>query len=265
MSLNEIDMPGGRHAVLLIHGLTGSPFELKPLAKRLNKSGFTVKAPCLAGHGSSMSELKLTTWRDWYDTIHATFKQLKRDHDSVSVSGLCMGALLALYLAHEEGDAVSAAAALSTTIFYDGWSLPWYKFLLPISYYPPIKYFYSYEERDPYGIKDERLRRQVELAIKERRDSMAYSHFPSQSLHELFKLIGVVKQSLRGIKTPTLILHALDDDVASIKNADYVEKNIGSKTVRKVLIEDTYHMLTLDKQRERVAQETIAFFNAHAH
>jgi carboxylesterase len=253
MSGHAIDMPGGEHAVLLIHGLTGSPFELKPLAKRLHKSGFTVKAPCLAGHGSSMNELKSTTWRNWYDTIHDTFTELKKEHRSVSVSGLCMGALLALYLAYDEGDAVSAVAALSTTIFYDGWSLPWYRFLLPISYLAPFRYFYSYEERTPYGIKDERMRRQVELAIKERRDSLAYSHFPSQSLHELFKLIGTVKKTLHGIKTPTLILHALDDDVASIKNADYVERNIGAATVRKVLIEDTYHMLTLDKQKDRVA------------
>ncbi|MBF0537725.1 MAG: alpha/beta fold hydrolase [Nitrospirae bacterium] len=264
MSQHEIDLHGGQHAVLLIHGLTGSPFELKPLARRLHKDGFTVKAPCLAGHGSSISELRTTTWHDWYTTVHTTFLQLKRDYRSVSVSGLCMGALLALFLSYKESAAVSSISVLSTTLFYDGWSLPWYRFLLPISYYPPIKYFYSYEERTPYGIKDERMRRHIEIAIKEKKDSLAYSHFPSKNLHELFKLIRTVKKVLYKIPTPTLILHALDDDIASTKNADYIERNIGASTVRKVLIEDTYHMLTLDRQKDLVAQEIIDFFKTHA-
>jgi carboxylesterase len=62
------------------------------------------------------------------------------------------------------------------------------------------------------------------------------------------------------VNVPTLILHALEDDVASIKNANYIEKNIGTHLVRKVILEDTYHMLPLDNQKYRVAEETISFF-----
>ena len=258
MDEHKIDMPGGEHAVLLIHGLTGSPFELKLLARSLHRNGFTVKAPCLAGHGRTLTELTSTTWHDWYGTVHDTFRELKANYKTVSVSGLCMGALLALYLAYEEEDEVASIATLSTTIFYDGWSLPWYKFLLPIFYLPPLKYLASYEERPPYGVKNERMREQVEKALK--KNTIAYSSFPSQSMHELFKLIGAVKKTIHKVKVPTLILHAIEDDVASIKNAEYVEKNIGSNVVRKIFLENTYHMLPLDNQKERVAEETIRFF-----
>lgn len=264
MSDHRIDLEGGEHAVLLIHGLTGSPFELKPLAKRLHKKGFTVKGLCLAGHGSSLDELKSTTWQDWYKSVRKEFKVMKERYRFVSVSGLCMGALLALYLAYEEDEGVSSVAALSTTLFYDGWSLPWYSFLLPISYYPPFRYFYSYEERPPYGVKNERMRRQIEIALKENRDSVAYSHFPSQSMHELFKLIKAVKKVLGKVRVPTIILHAIEDDLASVKNADYVERHIGAATVRKVLLDNTYHMLPLDNEKDRVAEETISFFRANA-
>jgi len=258
MKDQKIDLHGGEHAVLLIHGLTGSPFELKPLARRLHKNGFTVKGPCLAGHGRTLEDLTATTWYDWYETVHDTFKELKTHYKTVSVSGLCMGALLALYLAHEEGHKVSSIATLSTTLFYDGWSLPWYKFLLPVSYLPPIKYFYSYEERSPYGVKDERMRKRIEISLKE--SSIAYASFPAQSMHELFKLVKSVKKTIQRVEVPTLILHAMQDDVASIKNANYVESNVGSSVIRKILLDDTYHMLPLDNQKERVAEEMIKFF-----
>jgi len=264
MSDYRIDLEGGDHAVLLIHGLTGSPFELKPLAKKLHKNGFTVIAPCLAGHGSTIKNLINTTWLDWHATVQQEFRKLKKEHETVSVAGLCMGALLALYLAYTEQPNVSSIATLSTTIFYDGWSLPWYRFLLPLSYYPPIKYFYSYEykEREPYGVKNERMREQIKKVLNE--NSAAYSSFPSQSMHELFKLIKTVKKTIHKVNVPTLILHALEDDMASVRNADYVEHNIGSATVRKVLLKDTYHMLTLDNQKDYVADESVRFFRAAA-
>lgn len=262
MSDHRIDLIGGEHAVLLIHGLTGSPFELKPIAKRLHKSGFTVKAPCLAGHGTTLEHLKATRWQDWYGTVHETFRELKRHHKTVSVAGLCMGAVLALYLAYDEEEEVSSIATLSTTLFYDGWSLPWYRFLLPVAYYPPVKYFYSFKEREPYGIKNERMRKHIALALQE--NSIAYSSFPSRSMHEMFKLIRITKGVIPKVKAPALILHSLDDDVASVKNAHYVEKHIGSQRVRKVLLNDTYHMIPLDNQKERAAEEMIEFFKENS-
>ncbi len=258
MSEYRIDLKGGRHAVLLIHGLTGSPFELKPLAKRLHKAGFTVKAPCLTGHCETIESLKITVWRDWYGTIYEAFSEMKKEYKTVSAAGLCMGALLCLQLAGEVGDEVSSIALLSTTLFYDGWSLPWYKFLLPVSYLPPFRFFYSYREREPYGIKDSRMRERISRMLQE--DTVAYSSFPSESMHELFKLIRSVKKILPQVKVPTIILHAEEDDLASLRNAEYVEQHIGASEVRKIIIPDSYHMLTLDNQKELVANETVRFF-----
>lgn len=254
----EINLTDGDNAVLLIHGLTGSPFEMRYLAKRLNKAGFAVKAPCLAGHGTTMEDLKKTRWQDWYMTVSETFKELKKNYSSVAVSGLCMGAVLALYLAYKEKDDVSAISLISTTLFYDGWSLPWYKFLLPIVYYTPLRSIATYREREPYGIKNERLRRQIVKGMKD--NAIAYSRFPCTGMYELLKLIRNVKRVISRITTPTLILHSIEDDVASVKNAHYIEKHIGSKNVRKVLLNDSYHMIPIDNQRELAAEETIRFF-----
>ncbi len=258
MSDYGIDLRGGDDAVLLIHGLTGSPFELKLLAKKLHQAGFTVKGPCLAGHGSTLNELKRTRWQDWYGTVRSSFKELKGRYKSVSTAGLCMGALLALFLSADAGDDVSAISLMSTTLFYDGWSLPWYKFLLPLAYYTPLRYLYSFEEREPYGIKNEAMRSRIVAAM--RNSAVAYSSVPGESMYELYKLMGSTKKILPAVRTPALILHAREDDLAGGENALYVQKYIGSKTVRLTLLDDCYHMLPIDNQRDAVAGETIDFF-----
>jgi carboxylesterase len=255
---HKIDLFGGNHSVLLIHGLTGSPFEMKYLARKLNKAGFTVKGPCLEGHCTTLESLSKTKWKDWYQSVRETFLEMKKSFDTVSVAGLCMGALLSLHLSHEFGSEVAAVSLISTTLFYDGWSLPWYKFLLPIAYYTPLRFIYSYPETEPYGIKNKKLRERI-INLMEN-DSIAYPKIPAPSMHELFKLIKEVKKELSAITTPTLILHSNEDDLTSIKNPNYVEDKIGSQIVRKILLDDSYHMMTIDNQKDRVAEETIKFF-----
>jgi carboxylesterase len=258
---HKIEMAGGDDAVLLIHGLTGSPFEMKYLARRLNRAGFTVKGPCLAGHGKTLADLKKSRWQDWYQTVADAFYELKKQHATVSVAGLCMGALLALALSAEFKGDIAAISLLSTTLSYDGWGLPWYKFLIPLAYYTPAGYLYSFEEREPYGIKNKALRVRIVEGMKD--NSIAYSSVPGVSMRELFKLINVTKKLIPQVKTPTLILHSQEDDLASKKNALYVQKNIGASDVRLVLLDDCYHMLPIDNQRDVVAAETVAFFKDH--
>jgi carboxylesterase len=169
-----------------------------------------------------------------------------------------MGALLSLHLAYEFGSEVAALSLISTTLFYDGWSLPWFKFLLPVSYYIPFRYIYSYSEKEPYGIKNKPLRERIVNLMKN--DSIAYTKTPATSMHELFKLIREVKRELPAITTPALILHSCEDDLTSIKNPEYVEEKIGSTIVQKIILDDSYHMMTIDNQKDRVAEETIKFF-----
>ena len=255
---HKIELPGGNHSVLLIHGLTGSPFEMKYLARKLNKAGFTVKGPCLEGHCTTLKNLSKTNWKDWYRSVRESFIEMKKSSDTVSVAGLCMGALLSLHLSYELGSEVAAVSLISTTLFYDGWSLPWFKFLLPIAYYTPLRFIYSYSETEPYGIKNKPLRERIVNLMNN--DSIAYIKTPATSMHELFKLIREVKRELPTITTPALLLHSREDDLTSIKNPDYVEEKIGSKIVRKIILDDSYHMMTIDNQKDRVAEETIKFF-----
>lgn len=257
MNNYDIDLPGGEPAVLLIHGLTGNPYEMKFLAEKMNKAGFTVSAPCLPGHSQTLEKLKDTCWQNWYERVRERYLELKQNHLKVGIAGLCMGAVLALELSFEFKD-IPAVSLMSTTLFYDGWTIPWYSFLIPLAYYTPIKYMYSFSERPPYGIKNDRLRKIVQSNTA----TLVYDEVPGVVMDQNFRLISRVKKHMPRIKTPLLLIHAYEDDTASVKNADYVENHVGSTEIRKVLLQNSYHMVTIDNDRMLVAQENIDFFRA---
>jgi carboxylesterase len=260
--LKDLQYPGGKDAVLLLHGLASSPLEMLPLAKQLQRAGFTVHAPYLAGYGcsESFSALRRARWEDWHRQALKHFDALKRKHRSVSVCGLCVGADLALALAAERGPAVQALCTLSTTLFYDGWNISRWRVLLPLVYYTPLRYWLKHKERPPYGLKDEKLRNWIARDMDEKSvSSVGASSIPMTQIYQTQRLIRHVKNNLSRVTSPTLIIHALEDDVASAKGADFVERHIGAGRITKILLKDSYHIVTLDKEKERVAQETIAF------
>ncbi len=255
----------GKVGVLLVHGLTGTPTEMKQFGKVIARQGFTVACPELAGHCATIEALTATKWHDWYLSIEAAFDALKEECEHVFVAGLSMGALIALLLAAKRGNQVAGVILLSTTFFYDGWNVSKLKraFILPLVLYSPLKYYLQWEETAPYGIKDERVRALVH-AILENRDNQAadkigYFKTPATVILESTRLIKAAKKILKNVISPTLIVHSTEDDMASLKNAHYTQANISSETVETFFVDDTYHVLTLDKRKDDVARRAAQF------
>jgi carboxylesterase len=256
----------GRTGVLLVHGITGSPTEMKSLARKLSASGMTVACPQLAGHCSTLTDLKRTRWTDWYATLEASLDFLSNECDTIFVSGLSMGALLALKLAAMHPDRIQGVATLSATFFYDGWNVPHVKqrFLLPLVIHSPLRHFISYHEPAPYGIKDERLRHLIAAVYEGNSANMpekyGYSEFPGVTILETVRLIKNVKRDLSKIVTPLLIVHSTEDDMASLENAKFLAARVSSRHVETFYVDDTYHVLTLDKRKADVANQVAEFF-----
>jgi carboxylesterase len=256
----------GKAGVLLVHGITGSPAEMKPLVRKLTAQGFSVACPQLAGHCSTLTELKRTRWTDWYASLERAMEILNEECDTIFVSGLSMGALLALKLAACHPERVHGVATLSATFFYDGWNVPplRQRFLLPLVIYSPLRYFLSYHEPAPYGIKDERLRNMIATVYQNEGANMpakyGYSEFPGVTIRETFRLIRAVKRDLASIVTPLLIVHSTEDDMASLKNARFLASRVSSSDVDTFYVDDTYHVLTLDKRKDDVAARVAEFF-----
>jgi carboxylesterase len=259
----------GPDAVMLIHGLTGTPAEMRHLARQLRKRGFSVMVPQLAGHCGSVAALKRSRWEDWYAGIEAAFTQLSAMHATVFVSGLSMGALLALELAARQGTRVAGLGLLSPTFFYDGWNMPRFRRrLLPLAFLPPLKHFLYWRETSPYGIKCERTRAMVH-AVLENRDAQAAEKVgifrtPMVTVEQSSLLIRQVAASLPRVHSPVLVVHSTEDDMASVRNAHFVTQRVASTDIETWLIDNTYHVLTLDRRKDDVAARVADFFGLRA-
>lgn len=246
-------------AVLLVHGLTGTPSEVKAVGKAIARRGYTVHGVQLAGHCGSEADLLATGWRDWSRSVEDAFERLKRRHATVFVGGLSMGALLSLKLAADRPRDVAGVLLFSTTLFYDGWAIPWTRVLVKPALALGFARWVRFVEASPYGIKDDRLRERIARSMSSGDSAGAgNASTPGRSLQDLHRLIAVVKRALPAIRTPALVVHARDDDMTSLRNAGYVAARIGGD-VEKVVLDDSYHMVTLDKDRERLVEASLGF------
>lgn len=256
-------LPAGDRAVILFHGLSSSPLEVQLLGRGLQRAGYTVYLPHLPGYGDGgEGDRVVTDWRDWLDQALNEFDQVKARHETVVIGGLCIGATLALNVAARRPDQVAAFVALSVTLWYDGWALPWYRFLLPLAAYVPFGMHYSFKECSPYGVKDERMRAWIAREMAKTHSSVAgASTLSAASLIQARRLYRATRRILPLVTAPTLVIHALEDDMSSPRNAEYLVRNLGARQTRYVLLRDSYHMITLDQEKDRVLAETRAFLD----
>ncbi|MBI5918838.1 MAG: alpha/beta fold hydrolase [Nitrosomonadales bacterium] len=262
--MKPMEFHAGEHAVLLVHGLSSTPVEMQPLAKRLHKAGYSVRVPYFKGYSyeAGYDAHSVTAWRDWQNQVMLELRDMKRQYKTVAVGGLCMGAVLSLSVAIEASKEISGLSLLATTLYYDGWSIPWYRFLLPLGYYTPFRYWYAYREREPFGLKNEALRTWVAREMASKTSSIAgASKLTLPAIHEGELLIKHVRRNLHRVSAPTLLIHAEEDDVSTPRSAELVANTISSDKIQKIMLHNSYHMITLDNERERVADETISFFN----
>jgi carboxylesterase len=248
-------------AVLLFHGLTGSPFELKKYGQFLYNNGYDIYADCIPGHGDNFEDIYTVTYQDWLDFAYGRFEFLKSKYEKVFVSGLCMGAVLALAVGAKYKEQVSGVISLSTTLYLDGWRLPWYKCLIPVGIATIIRYYYNYPECEPHGIKNEKTRSVIKKLLA--KGGVGMNDFPMTGFYELLKLSSFVRKNLKEFNIPILLIHSQEDDLTSVKSAEVVYENIKSSDKEKIILYDSYHMVLYDNEKEFVFNKALEFITNH--
>jgi carboxylesterase len=242
--------PAGPLGCLLVHGFTSTPYEMRFLGERLAEAGHSVTAVRLAGHGTRAEDLELAGWRDWYASAAAGADELAAHCERIVAIGLSMGALLALQLAHDQPSRVSGIVLLSSALrVANRWSwlstgLSPFAPLLPQSmrYIPK----YGSDIADPEA----------------RRVQPGYGRVPVRSVAELRALQRRVRRLLPRIAQPVLAVHARQDHTAPLVNVDLLARLPNLREV--VLLEESYHVISVDRERERVASDVVRFVNAVA-
>ena len=253
-------------AVFLIHGLGGTQYDLGSMHKRLKNAGFVTHSITLPGHGGQPPDLIGVRAEDWLEAVRTKYRELVAEYEVLHVMGMCMGSLLAIETCKRERHTKGRLVALAPPVYIDGWSTPWYRELRHLLYpVPGVANRMRVDEEDPYGIKNEQLRAIVRAKF-ERGDAFAYSWVPLACIREVDRLRRFVMKGLHHIACPTLVIHAREDELTSVRSANFLVEHIGggkrAGLARMVVLENSYHLICVDNDKEIVAQRTLEFFGA---
>ncbi len=222
--------------LLLIHGFTGTPAEMKLLGKYLHQHGYTVYAPLLTGHGKTPEEMAKTNHKDWWNSVTYAYDFLKEEgYEKIVSVGLSMGGVLSLKLAYKKP--LSAVVAMAAPIYVHDKRMGWARW---------IKYVKTFQPK----VKKEAY---IEEHL------VAYDRTPIACVGSLDKLIKEVKRNLQKIMIPAFIMQGKKDETVYYESASYIYEHVGSTVKEISWYEDSTHIMTLDREREQVFSDIRIF------
>lgn len=219
---------------------------MRYLANQLHNKGFTVSVPLLEGHGTTKDNLAKTGWKDWYESCHKVYLDLQEKYSHVFVTGLSLGGIIALKLAEDYPQGIQAISCLATPIHLKSWV----NMAIPIIIKTPLKFIYPYQQKADADVKDPNARKNY----------WNIDQMPLSCVDSLMKLQKKVRQSLSKVLCPTLIIHSRYDSTAPYESMNYISKNISSKITETITLENSFHLITIDYDKELVANKVGEFF-----
>ena len=220
---------------------------MRYLGERLAAAGVRVKGVRLAGHAGAPEDLGATTHDNWYETVVLGFEELHRYGDPTVVIGLSCGALLAARLAQDQRGAVSALAMLSPAFFLPFGQTMALRALGILGPLTRLVYLHNESGSDIHDQSARLIHPGSKLT-------------PISAPIELLKLSSIVRRKLDRVTQPALIVHSqLDHTCPCGKNVDYLMEHLGSAQKRAVILEESFHVIAVDSEKDRVASEVIEF------
>lgn len=253
--------PGDNHGVLLIHGFTGGPFEMRDLGVALARSGRTVLGVRLPGHADGLDGLAVVHWADWLAVVAHAHADLAARCERVSVVGFSLGGALAILLAAQQP--VHQLALLSTPMRLVG---DWRVNLLAVARHV-VPWFYPLERADfsDPAVRAQILARRPELDLDDpdvQAEVRRAVKISVGAIDELRQVVGQARNSLPRVTTPALIMHGRSDPTAPPDSADIVHTRIGSTERELIWWDDTGHqLLTEGPHIHAVHQRVISFLS----
>ncbi len=236
--------PSGKVGCLLVHGLTGTPKEMRWMVEYLLKQGITIMGIRLAGHATEPDDLRRTRWQDWLTSVEDGYNLLSGTCEQIFLAGLSLGGSLSLfaasYLPAQGVISISAPCQLPAD-----WRL---KF---------IRLFQHLQPRVPKGTPDWR---NPQAAA----DHLEYPYYPTPSIAELRDLLAELRQILPQVKLPALIIHSRADQSVLPENAEQIFRALGSPHKEIFWVENSGHVVVREPERQQVFDRTIQFIQQYA-
>jgi carboxylesterase len=211
---------------------------MKPWGRDLAEEGWTVRVPRLPGHGTKWQDANLTTWHDWYAEAERNLLELQSRCSHVFVMGLSMGGSLTLRLAELHGDDITGIVLVNPAVHTERWD----RHLLPVLQ----RFVGSFP-----GISND--------IAKPDQDEIAYDKIPLKAAYSLSDLWQVTKAGLAQVTQPMLLLHSAVDHVVEPSNSEHILANVSSADATEIVLQDSFHVATLDHDAPIIIRDSIAF------
>jgi carboxylesterase len=238
-------LPGGPAGegtgVLLVHGFTGSPFSMRPWGEHLAAEGFAVRAPLLPGHGTRWQDCNLSTERDWLDAVSGAFDELLPECDRVVVAGLSMGGTLAVRLAELRPDDVAGLVLVNPSLLTERLDA---KLLPVLARLTPGWRAIGDDIKKP--------------GVTER----AYPKLPTRAVLGLRRLWTATRADLGRVTAPLLVFRSVTDHVVEPASVRVLMAGVSSTDTTEVLLEDSYHVATLDNDAPAIFAGSVDWIRA---
>ena len=227
----------GPTGVLVLHGFTGSPQSLRPLALRFAEAGHSVELPLLPGHGTKIEDMVPTRFDDWYAAAKAAYADLAGRCERVVVVGLSMGGTLATLVAieHEPAGLVVVNPQITP---------------------PPDEVIDVIR-----GLVDEGVATIPAIGgdiAKENTEELAYAATPVAALMSFIERCQTLEPELPRVTCPVLLFTSVNDHVVDPVSSDVLAAGV-SGPVERVVLERSYHVATLDHEAKVIEDRALAF------
>jgi len=234
---------GGEVGCLVCHGFTGTTQSMRFLGEFLaNEGGLTVVGPRLKGHGTSVEDMARSSAEDWIRSVEAGLETLRERCSKIFMTGLSMGGTLTLYTAAMHSDVICGAVPINGALFVNNPDLAGLAFMAGAPATVP-------------GVGGDIKKPGV--------TELAYEDVPVPAIRQIYALMSVTREVLPRVMCPTLVVQSRDDHIVVPDNAPFIIENIGAEDKRLLWLENSYHVATLDHDKELIARETLKFFQDH--
>lgn len=231
---------GGKRAVLLLHGFTGTTADVRMIGRFLQKEGFTSYAPLYSGHGVPPEELVQTGAEDWWRDVEAGYQFLKdKGYDEIAVCGLSLGGVFSLKIGYTlpvKGIVSMCAPVRAKTE--------------DAIYLGMLEYAEAYKKRE----------QKSEDEIKEEMD--AFKQLPMDTLFKLKELMDDVRSQLDFIYSPLFVVQARNDDMIDTNSANIIHDEAESANKQLKWYEHSGHVITLGDEKEQLHQDVLDFLES---
>jgi carboxylesterase len=207
------------------------------------EGGLTVIGPRLTGHGTTPEDMAQSTAEQWIRDLEGALSTLREQCDKIFITGLSMGGTLTLYMAAMYPDVFCGAVPINGVVLLNSPDLAGLAFMANA---PAVVPGVGSDIKQP-GITE-----------------LAYPVMPVPAIRQLYALMYVTRDLLPRVKCPTLIFQSRDDHVVPPPNAPFILDNIGATDKRLAWLDNSYHVATLDNDKELIAGETLRFIRQHA-